>query len=111
METSARELITALAAERPDLRMTAFVNEEAFAEGASWTGLPVVRVPVHARTRPAWVRGEQLLLPRLAARERVDVLHSLGSTSPAWGTFRRVTTIHDVIYRVFPEAHTALRAR
>jgi glycosyltransferase involved in cell wall biosynthesis len=111
METYARELIPALVAERPDLRITAFVNEEALAEGVSWTGMPVVRVPVHARKRTDWVRGEQLLLPRLAARERVDVLHSLGSTSPAWGRFRRVTTIHDVIYRVYPEAHTALRAR
>jgi glycosyltransferase involved in cell wall biosynthesis len=111
METYARELIPALAAERPGLRLTAFMNEEAFAERASWPEMQTVKVPVHSRHRAQWVRGEQLLLPRLAAREGVEILHSLGSTSPAWGRFRRVTTIHDVIYRVFPEAHTALRAR
>ena len=112
METYARELIPALGAKRPDLRLTAFVNEEAFAERASWpTEVQVVKVPVHARNRSDWVRGEQLLLPRLATQARVDVLHSLGSTSPVRGRFRRVTTIHDVIYRVFPEAHSALRAR
>jgi glycosyltransferase involved in cell wall biosynthesis len=111
METYARELVPALVAERPDLRITAFVNEEALAEGVSLTGMPVVRVPVHARKRTDWVRGEQLLLPRLAARERVDILHSLGSTSPAWGKFRRVATIHDLIYRIYPEAHGTLRAR
>jgi glycosyltransferase involved in cell wall biosynthesis len=111
METYARELVPALVAGRSGLVLTAFVNEEAFAEDASWPGTHVVKVPVHARRRTDWVRGEQLLLPRLAAREGIEILHSLGSTSPAWGRFRRVTTIHDVIYRVYPEAHTALRAR
>jgi glycosyltransferase involved in cell wall biosynthesis len=70
-----------------------------------------VTVPVDARSRPEWVRGEQQLLPRLAKRERVDLLHSLASTAPVWGQFRRVVTIHDVIYRVHPEGHAGLRAR
>jgi glycosyltransferase involved in cell wall biosynthesis len=56
------------------------------------------------------VRGEQQLLPRLAARAGVDVLHSLASTAPVWGSFRRVVTIHDVIYRIYPEAHGRVRA-
>jgi glycosyltransferase involved in cell wall biosynthesis len=111
METYARELIPALVAQGSDLRLTAFVNEEAFAEPPSWPEMHVVKVPVHARNRTEWVRGEQVLLPRLAARAGIEILHSLGSTSPAWGRFRRVTTIHDVIYRIYPEAHTALRAR
>jgi glycosyltransferase involved in cell wall biosynthesis len=70
-----------------------------------------VTVPVDARSRPEWVRGEQQLLPRLAKREAVDLLHSLASTGPVWGPFRRAVTIHDVIYRVHPEAHAGLRAR
>jgi glycosyltransferase involved in cell wall biosynthesis len=113
METYARELIPALAAERPDLRITAFVNREASdSVDAPWgTLVPAVTVPVRARQRWQWVRGEQLLLPRLAARAGVDVLHSLGSTAPAWGNFRRVVTIQDVIYRIYPEAHTGVRAR
>jgi glycosyltransferase involved in cell wall biosynthesis len=112
METYARELIPALVAERPELRLTAFVNREAHDRGGPWTDLvETVRVPVGARRRTEWVRGEQQLLPRLAARARVDLLHSLGSTAPAWGRFRRVVTIHDVIYRIYPEAHVGLRAR
>jgi glycosyltransferase involved in cell wall biosynthesis len=108
MEVYARELIAALRAERPELRLTLFVNREA-AE-AAWTDLPSVTVPVRARRRAAWVLGEQLVLPRLAARAGVDVLHSLGSTAPARGRFRRVTTIHDLIYRLAPEAHGGLNA-
>jgi glycosyltransferase involved in cell wall biosynthesis len=66
---------------------------------------------VNARNRVQWVRGEQLLLPRLAAREGVDLVHSLASTAPARGRFRRVATVHDLIYARFPEAHSGIRDR
>jgi glycosyltransferase involved in cell wall biosynthesis len=42
-------------------------------------------------------------------RERVDLVHSLASTAPTWGRFRRVVTVHDLIYERFPEAHAGLR--
>jgi glycosyltransferase involved in cell wall biosynthesis len=110
MEVYARELIAALRHERPELRLTAFINREAAAAGGPWgEDLPAVTVPVNARRRVQWVRGEQQLLPPLARRAGIDLLHSLASTSPAWGPFRRVVTIHDLIYRVHPEAHFGLR--
>jgi len=112
METYARELIPALLEERSDLRLTAFINREASAAGEGpWTELvESVLVPVSARRRTDWVRREQLLLPSLAARSGVDVLHSLGSTAPVRGSFKRVVTIHDLIYRTYPEAHFGIRS-
>jgi glycosyltransferase involved in cell wall biosynthesis len=105
LETYARELTSALLHERPELRVTAFVNREASSD-ATWQELvPTVTVPVYGRRRTAWVRGEQFLLPKLAQEAGVDVLHSLASTAPGWGSFSRVVTIHDVIYRIHPEAH------
>jgi glycosyltransferase involved in cell wall biosynthesis len=68
-----------------------------------------VTVPVHARSRAQWVLGEQLLLPRLAARAGVDLVHSLASTAPLRGRFARVVTIHDLIYARFPDAHAGVR--
>ena len=106
METYARELIPALRAQRPDLRLTAFVSREAAVVAGPWTELvDQVTVPVCARNRVEWVRGEQQLLPCLARRAGVDVLHSLASTAPAWGRFRRVVTVHDLHYRLAPQAH------
>jgi glycosyltransferase involved in cell wall biosynthesis len=106
MEVYARELLRALPAVRPDLRITAFVNREAKAAGGEWDEFAdVVVVPVFARNRVQWVRGEQQLLPGLARRAGIDVLHSLASTAPARGRFRRVVTIHDLLYRVVPDAH------
>src|SRR5262245_55160530 len=108
METYARELIPALVDQAPDLRVTAFINREASdAGGGPWSErVKSVVVPVSARNRIEWVRGEQQLLPPLAKRHGVDILHSLASTSPAWGSFVRVVTIHDLIYRIYPEAHS-----
>jgi hypothetical protein len=68
-----------------------------------------VTVPVSARNRVQWVRGEQVLLPRLAGRAGVDLVHSMASTAPVWGPFRRVVTVHDLIYAHFPAAHAGIR--
>ena len=111
LEVAARELIPALVKVAPDVRFTAFVNREAAGvkDGPWGELLPAVTVPVNARNRVQWVRGEQMLLPRLAARAGVDLVHSLASTAPAWGRFRRVVTVHDLIYARFPEAHAGVR--
>jgi glycosyltransferase involved in cell wall biosynthesis len=113
MEVVARELIPELLAAAPGVRFTAFVNREAAAAGGGPWGelLPAVTVPVNARRRAQWVFGEQVLLPRLGARAGVQLMHSLASTAPAWGPFRRVVTVHDLIYARFPEAHAGLRDR
>ncbi|HEU4657908.1 MAG TPA: glycosyltransferase family 1 protein [Capillimicrobium sp.] len=113
-EVVARELLPALvAAAGPGVRFTAFVNREAAAApGGPWKELmDTVTVPVAARNRVQWVRGEQQLLPPLAARAGVDVVHSLANTGPAWGRFRRVVTIHDLIHRFHPDTHGGLKAR
>jgi glycosyltransferase involved in cell wall biosynthesis len=113
MEVAARELIPALLAEAPaGMRFTAFVNREAAAlsAGTPWGELVrAVTVPVNARNRVQWVLGEQTLLPRMAAGAGVDLVHSLASTAPLWGRFRRVVTVHDLIYTRFPEAHAGIR--
>ncbi|MEA2145324.1 MAG: hypothetical protein QOG59_911, partial [Solirubrobacteraceae bacterium] len=109
-ETVARELIPELVAAAPDVRFTAFVGREAGADrNAPWGQvIPAVTVPVSSRNRVEWVRGEQLLLPRLAARAGVDVIHSLANTAPVWGRFRRVVTIHDLAFRLVPDAHLGM---
>ncbi len=112
MEVAARELIPALLEQAPKgTRFTAFVNREAAAakDGPWGELLPAVTVPVNARNRVQWVLGEQTLLPSLAMRARVELVHSLASTAPLWGRFRRVVTVHDLIYARFPEAHAGLR--
>jgi glycosyltransferase involved in cell wall biosynthesis len=111
MEVAARELAPELIAAAPGVRFTAFINRETAGAGAGPWGelMPAVTVPVNARNRVQWVLGEQTLLPRLAVRHGVDLVHSMASTAPGWGRFRRVVTVHDIIYARFPEAHQGVR--
>ncbi|HWF51706.1 MAG TPA: glycosyltransferase family 1 protein [Solirubrobacteraceae bacterium] len=112
METVARELIPALAAARPDVRLTAFVNREAASEQGPWReAAEWVPLPVRASSRLDWVRAEQTLLPRAAAAAGVELLHSLGATAPLWGPFRRVVSVYDFNYKLYPETHNPLYGR
>src|SRR6266480_5794954 len=108
METYARRLIPALASALPDRELVAFIGSE-----ASEIGIPQfgegVRVVALGSTRHRFRRValEQLVLPRIVRRERIDLLHSLGTTAPTRLGCASVVTIHDVIYATHPEAHTA----
>ncbi|HVE68577.1 MAG TPA: glycosyltransferase family 1 protein [Solirubrobacteraceae bacterium] len=110
MEVAARELVPALRAAAPGVELVGFFNREAQDDPLT-AEVEAVTVPVRARNRVEWVRGEQQHLPRLARRAGVDVLHSLASTAPLWGAFARVVTVHDLIFRLHPEAHQGLRTR
>ncbi len=109
MEVVARETIPALvAAAPPGTRFTAFVNRDA--GPGPWDLIEKVEVPVRVANRLEWVRGEQLLLPRLAAGAGVDLLHSMASTAPARGPFARLVTVYDLIQWHVPLANEGIRS-
>jgi glycosyltransferase involved in cell wall biosynthesis len=105
-EIYARRLIRALARGRPDTRFTAFCGREAApslrAEG--WPeNVRVQELPFDARNKPLRIAAEIALLPAAAARARVDLLHSLGTTCPPVAGRPSVVTILDLIYEAYPE--------
>ena len=105
-ETYVRRLTPALLAARDDLRLTLFAGSEAYPSllEETWArDVSVVRLPVRARSRVRRVAAEQTLLPQAARRAEIDLLHNTLNTAPAFPGVLQVTTIHDVIYRRFPE--------
>jgi glycosyltransferase involved in cell wall biosynthesis len=109
-EIYARRLVAAMAYERPDVRFTAFSGLEAAlslrAEG--WPrNVRVHELPVHAANKPLRAAAELTLLPGAAARADVDLLHSLGTTSPVLTPCPSVVTVLDLIYEHFPETFPA----
>jgi glycosyltransferase involved in cell wall biosynthesis len=98
--------VPALLEARGDLRLTLFAGSEAYPSLLTepWAReATVVRIPVRARSRPRRVLAEQALLPRAAHRAGIDLLHNTLNTAPARPGVPQVTTIHDVIYKRFPE--------
>jgi glycosyltransferase involved in cell wall biosynthesis len=110
-ELYARRLVGALAALEGSPRIVAFAPIEAVAslEAEPWAEVvEIVRVPVQGRRRARRVLAEQTLLRRAVAGSGVELLHNLFTTAPALPGVPQVTTILDVIYKRFPEAHAGL---
>jgi glycosyltransferase involved in cell wall biosynthesis len=105
MEVYARELARELAA-RDDLEIVLLGNRLL---DDRWPDVERVVMPVDPRRRIEWVLGDQVHAPRAAARARADIVHSLASTAPAAGSVVRVTTIHDLNYKLVPDTHFGVR--
>jgi glycosyltransferase involved in cell wall biosynthesis len=105
MEVYAREVARALAG-RGDVDLVLLGNR-LLDDG--WPDVDRLVMPVDPRRRVEWVIGDQVHAPRAAARLRADVLHSLASTGPAAGRVVRVTTVHDLNYKLVPETHLGVR--
>ena len=101
----AEELLGALAALDSANSYTLFVNEES--RDLSLPKAPNFRrviCPVHAASRSARYRYEQVIFPRQLQAEGFDVLHSLGYVGPLFTPCKHVVTIHDLNYIAFKGA-------
>lgn len=71
----------------------------------------VVESGIGATSRVVRIVAEQVQLPRLAKRARVDVLWSPGYTAPAFCACPQVVSILDMQYKRFPQDVSWLAAR
>lgn len=111
METYASMLIPALLQAGPSHSFIAFVNDEAISNGYCeqfGPALKLVHIKVRGRSRAKRTVAEQVHLPLAARRHGIDLLHSLGTTSPALTNAASVVTIHDVIYHHHHDAHRGI---
>ena len=100
-ETYLRGLVPALARARPAARLTVVTTRSGAAalrrDGwDEWAG--VRELPCEDGQRLRRTRAEQVLLPRLARRDRADVLHSLASLAPIRPLVPAAITLHDVTF-------------
>jgi glycosyltransferase involved in cell wall biosynthesis len=65
-------------------------------------------MPWRTAFTPPHHRLERLVLPlELMARQPwPDVLHSVDHVAPTWGAWKRVVTLHDLAFLIYPETHT-----
>jgi glycosyltransferase involved in cell wall biosynthesis len=109
-EIVAKQLVPALAKARPNDEFVAFTAREAAPVLANegWPdNVRIRRLDVPGAIKPARVGVEMSLLPILAKRERLDVLHSLGTTHPVALGVPGVSTVLDLIYEHFPDTFPA----
>lgn len=105
-EIYARELIHELGAQLENHELIAYCVREATEslEAERWPeNVRVKEIPIDGANKPLRAATEMLRLPRIAKRDGVGLLHSLGNTAPPWGEHARVVTILDLIYHHHPE--------
>lgn len=105
-ETYARELILELAQFRAEDEFIVYCGREAAADlpDPRWPeNVRVRQIGVNCRNKPLRVAAELFALPRIAKRDGIELLHSLGVTTPLRGSFARVVSIHDLIFHHYPE--------
>jgi glycosyltransferase involved in cell wall biosynthesis len=106
-EVYARRLLPALRKLAPELRMTLFVGGPAAHE--DWgEGIEVEPLRFDPRSRVRRVLAEQTLLPAALRRVEPDLLHNVFNTAPVVSQVPQVTTIHDVVFKRYPETHGLL---
>ena len=111
-ETYLLETLRALSrrSDRPDLVL--FSNAENDGRlRAEFPEAEVVGSGLAATSRVARILAEQIQLPRLVRRARIDLLWSPGYTAPAFCTCPQVVSILDVQYKRFPQDVSWLAAR
>jgi glycosyltransferase involved in cell wall biosynthesis len=92
--------MAALREVKPDLEMTLYVAPEA---ATSFAGERVVVSPVPSRSKPRRIAAEMTWLPARLRRDGVDLLHSMGTTTPPICPVPSVVSVLDVIYHHYPE--------
>jgi glycosyltransferase involved in cell wall biosynthesis len=109
-EIYARNLLGAIREVEPELELVVYAAPEAIdsLHAESWAdGVVFKGGPVRSRAKPLRAAAELTWLPWRARRDRVQLLHSLGTTSPPLGTVPSVVTVLDLIYLHFPETFPA----
>jgi glycosyltransferase involved in cell wall biosynthesis len=101
VDTYLRGLVPALVREFPQLEPTIFTTRRGARalRDDGWSDFArIVRFPFDEGQRERRLLAEQLGIVGGALRRRVDVLHSLASTGPAWPVVPSVVTVHDVTF-------------
>ena len=98
-----RRLLAALADLDRENEYLIFTNRENRGTFSAGPNFREYYCPIRALIRPERIAWEQLILPFLARRLRLDLLHSPGSVSPLFLPCPSVVTVLDLIYLSFPE--------
>src|SRR5215218_7279006 len=87
-EIYARELVAALATQHPDVTFSVFCGREAGSvlRALAWpVNVHLQELPVRCEVKPLRIGAELGLLPRVARRAGIQLMHSLGTTTPMHG--------------------------
>jgi glycosyltransferase involved in cell wall biosynthesis len=109
-ETYVRQLVPELGRAAPGDTFVLYLAREAAATPWDLPGnVRVAAAPVSSVSRVQRLGWELTGLAVQARRDGVDLLHSLGTTTPLASPMPRMVTVHDLIFEHYPEAFPGIR--
>lgn len=106
-----RNLLPELMTQKGSAQITAYVSPEAYDSlcAEQWAEeLTVKRVGVGGASRALRIAAENTVLPAHVRQDGIDLLHSLGNSAPTFCAVASVVTIHDLIFKHYPQAHSRM---
>lgn len=104
IHTYSHQLLQHLPGQFPGSQFSAFVGT---ADYQSSSGVSLHPAPSSERSPYARIFWEQTLLPLLAARQHLQLLHGLAYAAPLLTPLPTVVTVHDLSFLHFPQAFHA----
>ena len=101
-EIYAHNLLAAIRRAEPELELIVYCAPEAV-DSLRRHDVSISPAPGSSRVKPLRALIEQTWLPARARADRVELLHSLGTTGPVRGRVPSVVSILDLIYHHFPD--------
>ena len=89
-----------------EMEYTVFLSEKRYS-GGSGLHLQLSRLPTNRP--PVRILWEQTLLPWIARREGIDLLHNMAFVGPLASSCPFVVTVHDLSFVFFPHSFRSLR--
>jgi glycosyltransferase involved in cell wall biosynthesis len=89
-----------------EMEYTVFLSERRY-EGPPGLRLQISRLPTNRP--PVRIVWEQALLPWVARREGIDLLHNMAFVGPLASTCPFVVTVHDLSFLFYPHSFRSLR--
>ena len=102
-ETLARELVRGLAKLDKKNAYYIFCNNENYPTFSDTSRIRRILIPINARNRALRLMVEQTVLPFVAQKYQLDVIHSLGYITPLACRCRKIVGIHDLNWYYHPE--------
>ncbi len=99
-------LLRALPAAATEMEYTVFLSERRYG-GAPGLQLKLSRLPTNLP--PVRILWEQALLPWVARREGLELLHNMAFVGPLASSCPTVVTVHDLSFLFFPHSFRPLR--
>ena len=98
------ELLRAMADNYPRDKYVLFVRDDNPNIKYENANIETVKIPVIGKGIGFRIYGEQIILPSLIKRMELDVLFSPAFIIPLFASAKHVVTVHDLAFRVYPEA-------